>query len=933
MMHLHIIEQNKKTFLRYNRLRKQFFTELSARDSKAILYLLPWLLSVNNPLCPGYVAKLKRPFRVFNIDNELDIRKREPSFKKMFGVAQKGSFLRPPSKYCLIQAVYTIGSVGSVSQTATSDCDIWICYDKNDYDQTTWVQLNQKVNLIKDWLDANIKMPVFFFISDVNDIKNGDFGTVSSESSGSAQRNVLKDEFYRTCILICGKIPLWWVCYDKEVVLNYEHVADNIKKYGYGFHDVIDLGALERVESNEYFGAALWQLYKALASPFKSIAKLTHLKMLLETPQQNQITSRFRENVLGNKDQKYFPDNTVFMMIAILEYYQDYQKQQLDFLKDCFYMRCEIDPYSKKHILKRFLAQDLLKKYPISAQQLNRLKNFAAWDFESQIAFGNRFFKLLLKIYAEISEIHTGAVSDINRQDLTILGRKLSVCYQKKEYKIPIIKRLTGQMNFSKITLDLDGNMWNVYTDTDKEKPFVRNASIIYIITYIVWNTLFDVNKISMRPNASNITIQEILNIGRKVKMLFGSFDVASVEYHFYLKKETITTLLVVVSSEISPWKNEINDFSVVYLNSWGELFVKRFLTFQTMEIYLKTVLESNKDVVINYYVQRNATSFEKIIERTKKNLQLEQKKVQTVDLVDVHPHAPTALENRLKVIQKYISKMPSLPTTVTKVMEVCNRPMTSPNDLNRVISLDPVLTGHVLKLINSAYYYLNNQVTSLTRAIIMLGLNTVKNLVLSKSIVDIIGKRSSFQALSMDDFWTHSICVGVTARSVAGLKGVPLSGLEEYFVAGLLHDLGKIPLNNRFPKEYAMVLDTVKQNDTFLHDEEYSMFEINHCIVGRMIAEKWKLNETINDSLCYHHQPGEADEPNRSLVEIVALADSYAKMIFSDDFDESFEPTPFFQNQLAKVAIDWSTLSKLRQTILSEIDKAKMFLQPTKQG
>ena len=85
--------------------------------------------------------------------------------------------------------------------------------------------------------------------------------------------------------------------------------------------------------------------------------------------------------------------------------------------------------------------------------------------------------------------------------------------------------------------------------------------------------------------------------------------------------------------------------------------------------------------------------------------------------------------EVRLRAIQDYISKMPSLSTTVTKVMEICNKPDTSPNDLNRVISLDPVLTGQVLKLVNSAYYSLPNQVTSLTRAIIMVGLNTVKNL------------------------------------------------------------------------------------------------------------------------------------------------------------------------------------------------------------
>ena len=84
------------------------------------------------------------------------------------------------------------------------------------------------------------------------------------------------------------------------------------------------------------------------------------------------------------------------------------------------------------------------------------------------------------------------------------------------------------------------------------------------------------------------------------------------------------------------------------------------------------------------------------------------------------------------RLVREYVGSMPSLPTTVSKVLEVCNNPKTSPIDLDRVIQLDPVLMGRVLKLINSAYYSLGSQVTSLVRAIIMLGVNTVKNLALS---------------------------------------------------------------------------------------------------------------------------------------------------------------------------------------------------------
>ena len=124
--------------------------------------------------------------------------------------------------------------------------------------------------------------------------------------------------------------------------------------------------------------------------------------------------------------------------------------------------------------------------------------------------------------------------------------------------------------------------------------------------------------------------------------------------------------------------------------------------------------------------------------------------------------------ETRLKQIAGYINKMPSLPISVTKVIEICNDPRTSPADLNSVIRIDPVLMGNVMKLINSAYYGLSDQVTSLVRAIIMLGINTVKNLSLSTAILGTLSTKDQFQALNMDGFWRHSLCVGAAAKLIA---------------------------------------------------------------------------------------------------------------------------------------------------------------------
>lgn len=280
--------------------------------------------------------------------------------------------------------------------------------------------------------------------------------------------------------------------------------------------------------------------------------------------------------------------------------------------------------------------------------------------------------------------------------------------------------------------------------------------------------------------------------------------------------------------------------------------------------------------------------------------------------------------EVRLQKIRKFVQKMPSLSTTVSKVLEICSRTDTSPNDLNKVISLDPVLTGQVLKLINSAYYSLVNKVASLTRAIIMLGLNTVKNLALSTAIIRSVGQTKKSKVLPIRKFWAHSIGVGVTAKIFAAELDVPMGEREEYFVAGLLHDLGKIP----FGDEYAEVLlETGKKQQALVHTEQ-ELLGIDHQEVGKMIAEKWKLNTAITQAICYHHAPELADPENRQLVAAITLADCYA-CLFDIGYAGNYYPDEEqFAKALEMTGLSWDTISGLSEAVEEEIFKAEVFLQ-----
>jgi len=281
-----------------------------------------------------------------------------------------------------------------------------------------------------------------------------------------------------------------------------------------------------------------------------------------------------------------------------------------------------------------------------------------------------------------------------------------------------------------------------------------------------------------------------------------------------------------------------------------------------------------------------------------------------------------------IAAINGYIEKMPSLPTSVAKILEVCNDPKASPADLNRIISIDPVLMGKVMKLINSAYYGLNQEITSLVRAIIMLGINTVKNLALSTAVLSTLGKAVQSQALNMDGFWRHSLCVGVAAKLIATQRKVDRKMLEEYFIAGLLHDIGKIPLNNRLTEDYVQVMSLSDRELLPLYQAEAQIFSMSHGEVGGMVVENWKLGEEIQDAVRYHHTVLSYKGEYKDLLYTVAMANYFANVteigFAGDRYPEklSTEITDYLQMSIAYLE------DEMEVRVNAEIEKARIFLQ-----
>ena len=279
------------------------------------------------------------------------------------------------------------------------------------------------------------------------------------------------------------------------------------------------------------------------------------------------------------------------------------------------------------------------------------------------------------------------------------------------------------------------------------------------------------------------------------------------------------------------------------------------------------------------------------------------------------------------KALKEYIKNMPSLPTSVVKILEICNNPQTSPSDLNHVISLDPVLVGRVLKLINSAYCGLGHPVTNLVRAIIMLGINTVKNLALSTAVVGNLSSKKTHHGLDIEAFWRHSLGVGVSAKLLAKKRKIDSQLTEEYFTAGLLHDIGKIPLNSILTWEYMLTVSTANREGKSLSRIEENALGLSHCETGAMIAAAWNLDGAIGDAIAYHHNYSMYSGDHKDILYSVAAANrfiSLSEIGFSGDYHPDILPPVIWD----ALHVDRDVFDGIEESVNDEIEKAEVFLK-----
>ncbi len=257
-----------------------------------------------------------------------------------------------------------------------------------------------------------------------------------------------------------------------------------------------------------------------------------------------------------------------------------------------------------------------------------------------------------------------------------------------------------------------------------------------------------------------------------------------------------------------------------------------------------------------------------------------------------------------------------SLPIIYFKLNEAINDPNTSIHKISNVISEDASLSARLLKLVNSPFYGFPQKIGTISEAVFLVGSQQVRDVALATTMMSTFSGIPS-DLMNMEKFWMHSLACGVGAKIIAETTGEP--EFERFFVAGVLHDIGRLVMFSKAPDESKIILQRALNEKRPMVEVEYDEIGCSHAEIGRALLDAWKLPQYYQDVAMFHHSPERAQQYPLETV-IVHVADTIAHTLRYGTSGELYVPR-MHKESWHKLNLSLNQLSKLIHVIEHEVN------------
>ncbi|WP_082428191.1 class I adenylate cyclase [Pseudomonas sp. NBRC 111119] len=601
-------------FMHINQGRLLRATEGLSTRQQQVLTLLPLLLHVNHPLLPGYISG-NTPAGVCGFEpSAAQVAEAQRLARSFSTKPRENSSPRP------IQGLFLIGSLGSLAQAEQSDMDFWVCHAA-DLQPQALQALRCKCQLLEAWA-ASLGAEAHCFLIDTQAFAQGQrTGQLGSDDCGTTQHYLLLDEFYRTAIWLAGRIPVWWlVPVDQEG--NYAgYTQALLGKRFIPDQETLDLGHLAQLPAQEFVGAGLWQLFKGIDSPHKSLLKLLLIEVYAsEHATQPCLSLEYKAAVFANQTDLDALDPYVMMYRRIERYLlQRGQPARLELVRRSLYLKVnrKLSDKSRASGWQRRLMQRLTDEWGWGQRQLALLDSRPLWKVQQATLERRELVAELSGSYRFLSHFARvrDAASRADQRDLNVLGRRLRAAFERRAGKVEVINPGSVQdLAESLLTLaqEPDGkapgsHRWALYRDNlstyDMElaSPLRHDRHLLPLLAWAHCNGVIDSStRLAIQPGASDLAEPELSALLGCLRALISLPMPAASEVHL-LQPSVADQILLLVNVGLDPLphhrdlditlttertdslsyggvrENLVLTVDQVTVNTWGEVLVARY--------------------------------------------------------------------------------------------------------------------------------------------------------------------------------------------------------------------------------------------------------------------------------------------------------------------------------------------------------------------
>lgn len=511
-------------FMGINRQRWERARSSLTYRQQMVLEILPLVFHLNHPSLPGYTDG-QCPYGLSQYQPSDDVLNTARRLARTFAVKDEGR--RQPD----LEALFLMGSPGTLGHSVASDLDIWLCH-RPDLGEQGVACLERKAHRLGEWAQSlGVELHVFVFSAD--DFREGrQRAEVTGENCGSAQHFLLLDEFYRTGIYLGGRYPLWWLIPPEDEDRYADRARQLIECRFVRADEYIDFGAVPSIPREEFLGAGVWQLYKGIDAPWKTILKLLLIECYALGEDRPLLSKVFKQAVFAGITDADRLDPYLLLYERLEQWLTDNEAgDRLNLVRQSLYLKSGL-PLTRINRAgagwRATLLDSLVARWQWSKSELNNLDNRARWRAEDVMTLRRQVVSELTHSYRLLSRLarEQGTRAAISHKDINLLGRKLYAAFQRKAGKIELINPglapSLAEENLSFHHRSEQGesstlNGWLLYRDLEEPsdalwQPVIRRSgNLTELMVWCFCNGLLTRStRLNVRGGSSNASVAEL---------------------------------------------------------------------------------------------------------------------------------------------------------------------------------------------------------------------------------------------------------------------------------------------------------------------------------------------------------------------------------------------------------------------------------------